>query len=174
MKNDLKSKIKEIQDWPQKGISFKDITPLLQDSHAFKKMIDELAQPYLKSKIDKIVGIDARGFIIAAALAYKLKAGLALIRKKGKLPSKTISRKYTLEYASDTIEMHRDAILPGERVLLVDDVLATGSTMKAAVGIVKQLKGKIISVDFLIELNYLGGRKKLRGQKIRSLIKFDA
>lgn len=193
MKNNLKSKIREIPDWPQKGISFKDITPLLQDSRAFQDMIDELARPYLKKKIDpvksckagispkaklfnrvdKVVGIDARGFIIAAALAYKLKAGLAVVRKKGKLPFRTVSRSYALEYGSNTIEMHRDAILPGERVLLVDDVLATGGTMKAAVDMVEKLKGKIISVDFLIELNYLNGRKKLRGYRVRSLIEFE-
>lgn len=168
----IKSKIREIPDWPKKGISFKDITPLLQDSRAFRRAINEMARPYLNRKIDKIVGIDARGFILAAALAYKLKSGLAIVRKKGKLPSKTVSKSYALEYASNTIEMHQDTILPNEKVLLIDDVLATGGTMKATIDLVKKLKGNIIGIDFLIELTYLDGRKKLKGYKIRSLIKY--
>lgn len=174
MKNLIKSKIREIPDWPKKGVSFKDITPLIQDGRAFKKTIDMLARPYLNKKIDKIIGIDARGFIIAAALAYKLKTGIAIIRKKGKLPWKIVSKTYSLEYASNTIEMHKDSILPGEKVLLVDDVLATGGTMKATIDLVKKLKGKIIGVDFLIELSYLNGRKKLKGYKIRSLVKYKS
>lgn len=174
LENNIKQKIREVADWPKLGIGFKDITPLLQDKFLFSKVIDELAKPYLRAKIDKIAGIDARGFLLAAALGYKLKTGVAIIRKKGKLPSKTISKQYALEYGSNTIEMHQDSILPGERVLLVDDVLATGGTMKAAVDLVKELKGKIIGVDFLMELNYLEGRKVLRGQKIRSLLKYDS
>ena len=174
IKNLIKKKIREIPNWPKPGISFKDITPLLEDKELFSKMIDELAKPYLNQKIDKIVGIDARGFLLASALAYKLKTGIAIIRKKGKLPSKTISKEYALEYGSNTIEMHKDSILPNERVLLVDDVLATGGTMKAAVDLVKELKAKIIGVDFLIELNYLNGKKTLKGQKIRSLIKYNS
>ncbi len=168
----IKLKIREIPDWPKKGVNFKDITPLIQDRKIFRKTIDELARPYLSKNIDKIVGIDARGFIMAAALAYKLKTGMAIVRKKGKLPSKTVSKKYSLEYANNTIEMHKDAILPGERVLLVDDVLATGGTMKATIDLVKKLKGKIVGVDFLIELSYLKGRQKLKGYKIRSLAKY--
>lgn len=170
----IKSKIREIADWPQSGISFKDITPLLQDGMAFRETIDFLALPYLNKKIDKIIGIDARGFILAAALAYKLKTGLVIVRKQGKLPAKTVSKEYTLEYASNVLEMHRDAILPGERVLIVDDVLATGGTMKATIDLVKKLKGKIIGIDFLIELTYLEGKKKLKGQKIRSLVKYKS
>jgi len=168
----LKSIIREIPDWPKKGISFKDITPLLHDKDIFRKIIDLLAAPYLGKKIDKVVGIDARGFILAAALAYKLKTGLAIVRKKGKLPAKTISQSYTLEYASNILEMHEDAILPGEKVLLVDDVLATGGTMKATIVMVKKLKGKIIGVEFLMELTYLDGKKNLKGYKIKSLIKY--
>jgi adenine phosphoribosyltransferase len=171
--NWVKTKIREIPNWPKPGVNFKDITPLLSDKTAFSKTIDELAKPYKNRKIDKIVGIDARGFLLASALAYKLKTGIAIVRKKGKLPSKTISRQYALEYGSNTIEMHEDAILPGENILLVDDVLATGGTMKAAVDLVKELKGKIIGIDFLIELSYLNGRKLLKGQKIRSLIKYN-
>ena len=173
MESLIKSKIREIPNWPKKGVNFKDITPLIEDRKSFKAVIDTLARPYLDKKIDKIVGIDARGFIFAAALAYKLKAGMVIIRKKGKLPSKTISQKYTLEYGSNTIEMHKDSVLPGERVVLVDDLLATGGTMKATVDLIQKLKGKIISIDFLIELTFLNGRDKFKSYKIRSLAKYD-
>ena len=159
-------------DWPKKGVSFKDITPLLQDKKLFCEMVSLLSKPYLADKIDKVVGIDARGFILAAAVAYRLKTGLAIVRKKGKLPSKTISKKYSLEYASNVLEMHKDAISPGERVIIVDDVLATGGTMKATVDLVKKLKGKIVGIEFLMELTYLDGRKSLKGQKIISLLKY--
>jgi len=169
----IKLNIREVPDWPERGISFKDITPLLQNKGIFGKLIDELAKPYIGKKIDKVVGIDARGFILAAALAYKLKTGLVIVRKKGKLPSKTISKKYSLEYASNTLEMHTDAILPGEKVVIVDDVLATGGTMEATVDLVEELKGKIVGVDFLIELKYLKGIKKLKGRRVRSLAKYD-
>ncbi len=174
IQNFIKLKIREIPNWPQNGVNFKDITPLLQDKEAFCKMIDALAAPYAEEKIDKVVGIDARGFILAAAVAYKLKTGLAIVRKKGKLPAKTISKKYSLEYASNILEMHEDAILPGERVLLIDDVLATGGTMEATADLVKELKGKIVGIDFLIELTYLDGRKKLKGHKINSLVKYSS
>lgn len=168
----IKDNVREIPDWPKKGVSFKDITPLLEDKEVFRKIIDTLAQPYLKKKIDKIVGIDARGFLLAAPLAYKLKTGLAIVRKKGKLPHKTISKKYSLEYAENIIEMHRDTIRPNEHVLLVDDVLATGGTMKATVDLVKKLKGKILGIEFLIELGFLNGRKKLKNYKLRALAKY--
>lgn len=168
----IKAKIREVPDWPQKGVNFKDITPLIEDNLAFQRIINALASPYLNKKIDKIVGIDARGFIMAAALAYKLKTGLAIVRKQGKLPSKTISKKYSLEYASNVIEMHKDSILPGEKVLLVDDVLATGGTMRATADMVKKLKGEIIGIDFLIELTFLKGRRKLKEYKIRALAKY--
>ncbi len=168
----IKEKIREIPDWPQKGVNFKDITPLLEDKKAFLKTINALAKPYLNKKIDKIVGIDARGFLIAAAMAYKLKTGIAIVRKQGKLPYKTISKKYSLEYASNVIEMHKDSILPGEKVLLVDDVLATGGTMKATIDLVKKLKGKIVGIEFLIELTFLKGRNKLKRYKVRALAKY--
>lgn len=169
---DLKKFIREIPDWPQKGINFKDITPLLQNKKAFSQAIDEMALPFENQKIDKIVGIDARGFILAAAIAYKLKAGLAIIRKKGKLPWQTISRDYKLEYATNTIEMHKDAILPGQKVLLVDDVLATGGTMSATCEIVKELGGEIVGIGFLIILDFLKGEEKLSGYKVNALIRY--
>lgn len=170
---DLKSKIREIADWPEKGVSFKDITPLLQDPGAFALAIDKLAEPYLDNKPEMIVGIDARGFILSAALAYKFNTGLAIIRKKDKLPYRKVSQDYDLEYGKNIIEMHEDAIKPGEKVLIVDDVLATGGTTKATVDLVKKLGGKIIGIALLIELDYLQGRKKLRGYPIHSLIHYD-
>lgn len=168
----IKSKIREIPDWPKKGVSFKDITPLLQDPVYFKNIIDEFVKNFKDKKIDKIVGIDARGFLLASAVAYKLGAGIAIVRKKGKLPYQCIMREYDLEYGTNCIEMHKDAILPGERVAIIDDVLATGGTMKATIDLVKKLKGKIIGIDFLIELTYLKGRKNLKGYKIRPLVKY--
>lgn len=172
-KNHIKTKIREIADWPKPGINFKDITPLLEDKKSFCATINKFVKLHKGQKIDKIVGIDARGFLLASALAYKLKTGLVIIRKKGKLPSKTISKKYALEYGSNTIEMHEDSIKPGEKMLIIDDVLATGGTMKASIDMVKKLGGKIIGIDFLIELLYLGGRKALKGYKINSLAKYE-
>lgn len=170
----LKSRIRSVQDWPKQGIIFRDITPVLEDKRLFQFLIDELAALLedCGQGIDKIVGIDARGFILAAALAYKLKTGLVIVRKKGKLPGKTIGKDYTLEYAAQTLEMHKDAIKPGEKVLLVDDVLATGGTMAAAVDIVKELNGQIAAVLFFLELDSLQGREKLKGQKVKSLMHF--
>lgn len=169
---DLKAKIYSIPDWPRKGIIFRDITPVLEDKKLFRFLIEKLAKFCQGKKIDKIVGIDARGFILASALAYKLKTGLSIARKKGKLPRKTVRKKFILEYASETLEMHKTAVKPGERVLLCDDVLATGGTMKAAIDIVKKLGGKIFGILFFIELKDLKGRKKLKGYKVKSLIKF--
>ncbi len=169
----LKSKIREIPDWPIKRISFKDITPLLQDKEGFRLTIDKLAKPYLKNKPDIVVGIDARGFILSSDVAYKLKRGLAIIRKKGKLPYKKVWKKYILEYTANILEMHKDAIKPGEKVLIVDDVLATGGTMKTTVDLVEKLGGKIMGIAFLVELNYLNGRKKLKGYPIYSLVHYD-
>jgi len=169
---DLKSKIVAVPDWPKKGVVFRDITPALEDKKCLRFLIDELAKMAADQGIDKVVGIDARGFILAAPLAYKLKAGLAIARKQGKLPRATVSETYNLEYASEIIEMHQDSIKKGERILLVDDVLATGGTMASAVKIVGKLGGKVAGVLFFIELKDLAGRAKLKGQKIKSLIKF--
>jgi len=168
----LKSKIRSIANWPQKGIIFRDITPVLEDKKLFRFLIDEMSRLCQGKKIDKIVGIDARGFILASALAYKLKTGLALVRKKGKLPHKTISKKYTLEYASETLEMHKDAVRPGEKLLLCDDLLATGGSMKATLDIVKRLGGVVLGIIFFIELKDLKGKNKLKGYPVKSLIEF--
>ena len=171
---DLKSKIREVSDWPKKGVNFKDMSPLLQDPEAFTLAIDKLAEPYLNNKPDVIIGIDARGFILSAALAYKLNTGLAIIRKKGKLPPKTICKEYKLEYAIDRVEMHEDAIKPGQKILIVDDVLATGGTMEATTEIVEKLGGKIIGISFLMELDFLKGREKLKKYKINSLLHYES
>lgn len=170
---DLKSKIREIPDWPEKGVNFKDITPLLQGKESFKFAIDELCKPFEQDPPNIIIGIDARGFILAAAMAYKLNTGLAIIRKKGKLPHKTISQEYKLEYATNTIEMHNDAIQQGQKVLIVDDVLATGGTMEATCQMVEKLGGQIIGISFLIELDFLKGREKLKNYKINSLVHYE-
>ena len=167
---DLKSKVRNIPDWPKPGVNFKDITPLLQDAAAFKQTIDELAAPYQGKKIDVVVAIDARGFLLATAVAYKLGAGVVLVRKKGKLPYKTISESYDLEYGSNTVEMHEDAVRPGQKVLIVDDVLATGGTMAAAVKMVKKLGGEIIGISFLIGLAFLNGKEKLKGFEVKELL----
>ncbi len=171
-KINFKEKIRSIPDFPKKGIIFRDITPVLQDPKVFKSLIDELAKPYKNKKIDVVVGIDARGFLLAAPLAYKLKAGLVIVRKKGKLPYKTVSQEYLLEYGKEKIEMHQDSILPGQRVLMVDDVIATGGTMKAACDLIEKLGGKIVGVLFFVELKDLKGRQKLKKYKVRSLVKF--
>ncbi len=172
----LKSKIREIPDWPKKGVNFKDITTLLEDPLAFQEVIRLIVKPFVGKKIDKIVGIDARGFLLASPVAYKLNTGLAIVRKKGKLPSQTISKKYALEYASDIIEMHDDAVKPGETVVLVDDLCATGGTALASCDLIEKLGGKIIEVSFLIDLPFLGGSKKIKelGLNVRSLISYDS
>jgi len=171
----LKSKIRSVPDWPKHGVIFCDITPVLEDKQLFRFLIDELAgiANDCGQDIDKIIGIDARGFIMASALAYKLETGLAIVRKKGKLPAETVAKEYSLEYAADTIEMHKSSIADGERVLLVDDILATGGTMSAAIDIVKELKGEIIGVLFCMELDGLCGREKLKAPNIKSLIHYD-
>lgn len=169
---DLKEKIRSIPDWPKKGVIFRDITPVLEDKRLFKFLIENLAKQFKGKKIDKIVGIDARGFILASALALKLNCGLAIVRKEGKLPWKTIKQEYKLEYASNILEMHEDSIKAGENVLLCDDVLATGGTMKATVNLVKKLGGRVVGILFFIELKDLKGREKLKGYKVKSLIKF--
>ena len=172
----LKSKIREIPDWPKPGVNFKDITTLLEDSEAFKEAVGLLVKPFLGKKIDKVVGIDARGFLFAAPVAYMLGAGLVIIRKKGKLPSRSIEQEYTLEYASNTIAIHEDAIKKGENIILIDDLCATGGTCLAACDLILRLGGNILGISFLIDLPFLGGSKKLKEQgfQVRSLVEYDS
>lgn len=170
--NELIKKIRDIENFPKDGITFKDITTLLSDAESFQKAVDMLCYRYIDKKIDKIVGIEARGFIVGAALAYKLCKGVVLVRKKGKLPYKTIQASYELEYGTDILELHIDAIKPNENILLVDDLLATGGTVKAAAELIEKLNGNIFECCFLCELEFLKGRKKLENYNIFSLIKF--
>jgi adenine phosphoribosyltransferase len=169
---DLKAAIRDIPDFPKAGILFRDITTLLQDKKAFKKAVDELVRKYKAKKIAKIVAVESRGFILGGALAHKLGAGFVPVRKKGKLPWKTSSVTYDLEYGTDTLEIHQDAIEPGEKVLIIDDLLATGGTIKAVIDLVKQLQGKIIGVACLIELTGLKGKEKIKGYPFFALIKY--
>jgi adenine phosphoribosyltransferase len=169
---ELKRKIRDIADFPQPGIVFKDITPLLNDARAFKLAVDAMAQDYQQRSVDLVVGIEARGFIIGAALAYVLDAGLIPLRKPGKLPFETHRMSYTLEYGSAELEIHRDAIQPGQRVILVDDLLATGGTMRASVDLVQTLGAEIVGVSFLVELSFLEGRKRLQGYQVASLLTY--
>src|SRR3989338_8050510 len=169
----IKSKIRDVKDFPREGIVFKDITTALRDPVAFRHSVDLLAKHFRKQKIDYIAGIEARGFIFGSALAYKLGVGFIPIRKPGKLPSKTEKVSYDLEYGRDTLEIHIDAFEPGKRVLIVDDLLATGGTAEAAVKLVKKIGGVIVGIAFVVELEFLHGRKKLpRDLRITTLISF--
>ncbi|GFE58510.1 adenine phosphoribosyltransferase [Geobacter sp. AOG1] len=170
--DDLKNIIRDIPDFPKKGIIFKDITTLLSDAKSYQRMIDSIANRYVGQRIDKVVGVEARGFIIGAALAYKLNAGIVLVRKPGKLPAETFKKTYDLEYGTDTLEMHTDAIKKGERILIADDLLATGGTMGAVVDMVNSMGGEIVECCFMAELEFLDGRKKLPAGKVFSLLKF--
>ena len=170
--DDLKRRIRDIPDFPRPGILFRDITPLLADGRAFCQAINYIGERYQDKKIDVVVGVEARGFIMGAALAYKLRAGNILIRKLGKLPYKTHQTTYALEYGTDTLEIHQDAFKRGQRVLIADDLLATGGTVSAAVDLVKQLGGEIVELAFLIELTALKGRERLRGYSVFSLLQY--
>lgn len=171
---DLKSKIREVPDWPIKGVSFKDITTLLQDGKTFQYVINKLTEPFSKEKIDKVIAIDARGFLLATPIAYKIGCGVSLVRKKGKLPYKTIEEKYDKEYGPDILSIHKDTIKSGERVLIVDDLLATGGTIEATVKLIERLGGKIIGICFIIDLPFLGGSKKLNKYKLNWLVSYDS
>ncbi len=170
---DLGDFIRDIPDFPKQGIIFKDITPLLMDPVALDEVIRQLAEPYRDAGIEAVVGIESRGFIFAPAVACEIGAGFVPIRKPGKLPHKTVSREYALEYGTDTIEMHADAIADGAKVLMLDDLLATGGTMSAACEMVEDLGGDIAGIAFLIELCFLDGREKLTDYEIRSLIRVE-
>ncbi|MEK6916161.1 MAG: adenine phosphoribosyltransferase [Nanoarchaeota archaeon] len=170
---DLKSHIREVPDYPKPGILFYDITTLLGNAAAFKESVDRMYALVKNYKIDKVIGIESRGYIFGAPLALKLNTSFIPIRKPGKLPSKIISESYSLEYGKNTLEMHEDAINSGENVLLVDDLLATGGTTVAAINMVEKLKGNVIAVVYLIELDFLKGRKKLDGYNTHSVLHYD-
>jgi adenine phosphoribosyltransferase len=169
---DIEHAIRNVPDFPKPGIQFKDITPVLADARLFAGSIDLLTQGFKPGSVDAVVGIDARGFIFAAAAATKLKAGFVPVRKKGKLPYKTIEQDYALEYGSATVAMHVDALKPGARVLLIDDLLATGGTSAAALALMKKLGAQVLEAGFLIELKFLNGREKLKGCPVRSIIAY--
>ena len=170
---ELKAIIRDIPDFPQKGVVFKDITTLLSDAKSFHRMVDLIAHRYFGQNIQQVVGVEARGFVLGSALAYKLGAGVTLVRKPGKLPYKTRKQSYQLEYGSDTLEIHEDAFKPGDRVIIADDLLATGGTVSAVYDLVTSLGAEIIECTFLAELSFLEGRKKLPENKIFSLLEFD-
>jgi adenine phosphoribosyltransferase len=170
----LSQTIRAIPDYPKPGILFRDITTLLADAVAFRQAVDELLAPFAKMRIDKVAGIEARGFILGGAVAHQLSAGFVPLRKKGKLPHKTLSVEYALEYGTDAIEMHLDAVLEGERVLLIDDLIATGGTAMAAIELLTQCKAKIVAAAFVIDLPDLGGADRLRaaGVAVSTLMAF--
>ncbi|MBI4428939.1 MAG: adenine phosphoribosyltransferase [Ignavibacteriales bacterium] len=171
--SELASYIRNVPDFPKKGIVFRDITTLLKEPGAVKKVVSTFYEKYCDAKIDKIVGVESRGFILGSALAFKLGIGFIPIRKKGKLPAETVREEYSLEYGTDTIEIHKDALQPGERVLIHDDLLATGGTMSAACKLIERAGGKVAGVCFLVELNFLKGRDRLKNYDVFSLIQYD-
>ncbi|MCY6353926.1 adenine phosphoribosyltransferase [Clostridium sp. ZS2-4] len=170
---DLKQNIRIIEGFPNEGISFKDVTTILKDSIAFKYSVDKVAEHLKDKNVDIVVGPEARGFLFGAPVAYAIGAGFVPVRKKGKLPYDTMAVEYDLEYGTDTLEMHKDAIKPGQRVAVVDDLLATGGTIESVVKLIEQLGGEVVSVDFVIELTKLNGRKKLEKYDVMSLVQYD-
>jgi adenine phosphoribosyltransferase len=170
---ELASLVRDVPDFPVEGILFKDVTTLIRDADAFREVIDRMTEHYADTDVDLVVAIEARGYILGAPLAYALGAGFVPVRKPGKLPAKTISESYTLEYGTNTLEIHEDAIKPGQWVLVVDDLLATGGSARATVNLVERLGGKVAGVAFMIELDFLHGRDKLEGYDVLSLIYYD-
>jgi adenine phosphoribosyltransferase len=175
VQNDLRAAIRSIPDYPKPGIMFRDITTLLGDARAFRRAVDELVQPWAGMKIDKVAGIEARGFILGGAVAHQVSAGFIPIRKKGKLPHKRVSIAYSLEYGLDEMEMHEDAVTKGDKVILVDDLIATGGTAEGAVKLLKQQGADVLAACFIIDLPELGGADKIRklGVPVRTLIAFE-
>jgi len=175
IESDLRDAIRTIPDYPKPGIMFRDITTLLGNARAFRRAVDELVQPWAGMKIDKIAGIEARGFILGGAVAHQVSAGFVPIRKKGKLPHKRVSMTYALEYGEDEIEVHADALVAGEKVVLVDDLIATGGTAEAAVKLLRQLKAEVVAACFVIDLPELGGADRLRkmGVPVQTLVAFE-
>lgn len=174
MNEDLLLKIRTVPDFPKKGIMFRDITTLISDNCAFRRSIDLLSERYKNAGVKKVVSVESRGFIFGAPLAYVLDAGFVPIRKPGKLPAAVTRQEYSLEYGTDVIEMHTDAISPGEKVILLDDLLATGGTIRAACDLVKRTGGHIVGLAFLIELSFLHGRDKLKDYDVYSLLQYDS
>lgn len=170
---DLKQNIRIIEGFPKEGISFKDVTTILKDSDAFKYSVDKVAEHLKDKNVDVVVGPEARGFLFGAPVAYAIGAGFVPVRKKGKLPYDTMAVEYDLEYGTDVLEMHKDAIKPGQRVAVVDDLLATGGTIESVVKLIEQLGGEVVSVDFVIELTELNGREKLKEYDVMSLVQYD-
>ena len=168
----LKQLIRTIPHHPKPGVMFRDITTLLKDPAAYKESIDLMLEPYQGEKIDIVVGMESRGFIFSSPMAYQLDAGLVPVRKLGKLPAETITVEYALEYGSNTLEIHRDAIQAGQKVLIVDDLLATGGTVKGTIELVERLKGEVVGLGFLVELEFLKGRDRLEGRRVTSVIKY--
>ena len=167
---DLGKLLRDVPDFPKPGIVFKDITPILADGAAFREAVDLVVAGFTSDDVDAIVGVEARGFIFAAAAAYKLGCGLLIVRKPGKLPAETVSETYALEYGTDTLEIHKDAIKPGMRLLLLDDLLATGGTIAATARLVEGLGGKVVGIRFLIELGFLNGKEKLKGYDVSAVV----
>lgn len=170
---DVKSKIRVIEDFPEKGISFKDITTLIQDKHAFKEVVDLMIEDLRDKRVDYIVGPEARGFLFGAAVAYGLGVGFIPVRKPGKLPGDVIREEYELEYGTNTLEIHRDSIKEGDRIAIVDDLLATAGTVLSAINLIEKLGGKVVAMEFLIELEHLKGRDKLKGYDVNTLVKYE-
>jgi adenine phosphoribosyltransferase len=169
---DLKAAIREIPDWPKKGILFYDVTTLLKQGRFFEQTIDAVVEPYKDMQVDLVLGIEARGFIFAPPVAYALKAGFVPVRKPGKLPADTLKASYELEYGTDTLEIHKDAIKPGQRVLIVDDLIATGGTAKAVAGMVETMGATLLGLAFVVELTFLNGRDKLAQYNVHSVLKY--
>ena len=169
---DLAKMIRDVPDFPKEGILFKDITTLIKDPRAFKEAIDRLADHYGQQHIDLVVAVEARGYILGAPIAYKLGAGFVPVRKKGKLPAETVREEYELEYGTDSVEMHCDAIQPGQKVLIVDDLIATGGSAAATTRLVERLGGEVVGIAFLIELTFLRGMEKLKGYDVFTMIEF--
>jgi len=171
----LRERIRSIPDYPKPGIVFRDITTLLQDPAGFRDTVDLLVAPFARNQVDKVVGIEARGFIVGGAVAHQLRAGFVPARKVGKLPWETVSQEYELEYGTDTIEVHTDCIAPGERVLLVDDLIATGGSAEAALRLVEKVGGEVVGASFVVELSDLGGMQRLRddGYEVSALVSFE-
>jgi len=170
--DDLRAMIREVPDFPKPGILFYDITTLLKDPGAFRQSIELLSVPFIDRRIDVVVGMESRGFIFSAPMALGLNAGFVPVRKLGKLPAETYSVEYALEYGTNTLEIHRDAITPGQQVLVVDDLLATGGTVNGTIDLVRRLGGEVVGLAFLIELTFLNGRDRLRGHEIHSVISY--